>query len=77
MTAIDEPQNGWRWRITNLEKWRERIEALEPEVQAEVLKRVEAKVDTLTKVMVTLTLAVLGGMGGLITLLIVQLARQP
>ena len=69
--------NGVAWRLTQLEKFRDEIEALRPDVQAEVLKRVENKIDTLTKVLVTLALTVLGGMGGLITLLIVQFAHHP
>lgn len=73
--AVSE-QDPLPFRVRQLERWRDEIEALKPEVQAEVLKRLEKKIDTLTRIIVTLALAVLAGMGGLITALIVQLSHR-
>lgn len=72
MASIEEP-NGIRWRVQNLEKRVDKLENLEPEVQAEVLKRLEKKVDTLTHVGVALLVALIAGLGGIIaTLLALQ-----
>lgn len=73
MTEFQSGDLGWR--IGRLEDWRREIEALKPEVQAEVLRRVEKKIDTLTKVIISLALSVLAGMGALVAALLMQISH--
>lgn len=70
-------ENGFAWRLGQLEEWRREIEALKPEVQAEVLRRVEKRVEVLVKLTTTLLIAVLGAAASIVATLLILIAQGP
>lgn len=65
---------GYRLRI--IERKLEDIDRLKLEVQVDRLQRIEARLEAIVRMLLTLALGLIGGLGGLITALILLLTHN-